>query len=326
MPSVIVFGATGFLGAPLTRAIVKAHPDWKVTAYVRGTRTSDEVKKELGVKRIETGDFTEFEKIKALCKENDIAVNAGNSFTDAPISAIVAGLSERSEGPKGKLLHISGAGNFLDFGTTGEFNPASKVWDDDNEEDIKLVNDKMFNGQSDVVALQAGKNGAVDTYVVCTPVTYGGAAVGSKGMGVGYSLITGNAKPLGYVPYIGNGSAVLSTAHVLDVVPFMLKVLELAASGPAQGSVYSRWFNVETQRVAWKDMATELAKVMYAKGIFKSPEAKSVPLEEAGEGEVKYLVAGNMLMHTNRSARMGFKPTQPSILTQVHEDLKDAAL
>lgn len=59
--------------------------------------------------------------------------------------------------------------------------------------------------------LDAGKDGAVDTYIVCTPVTYGGAAIKSEKIGVGYSLIVGNAKPLGYSPYVGNGSALLST-------------------------------------------------------------------------------------------------------------------
>jgi hypothetical protein len=121
-------------------------------------------------------------------------------------------------------------------------------------------------------------------------------------------------------------TADMTQAHVLDVVPFMLQIIELAASGPAQGSVYSRWYNVETQRVAWKDLAGELAKVMHKREIFSTAEAKSVGIEEAGQGEVKYLVAGNMLMKTNRSAKMGFKPSQPSILVQIHEDLKDVAL
>jgi hypothetical protein len=113
----------------------------------------------------------------------------------------------------------------------------------------------------------------------------------------------------------------------LDVVPFLLKIIDLAAQpGPAQGSVYSRWYNVETARVAWKDLATELAKVMHSKGIFTSPEPKSVPIDEAGQGEVKYLLGSNMLMTTNRSSRMGFKATHPSILEQIHEDLKDATL
>jgi hypothetical protein len=114
---------------------------------------------------------------------------------------------------------------------------------------------------------------------------------------------------------------------VLDVVPFIMKIIELAAQpGPAKGSVYSRWYNVETAKVAWKDLATELAKIMFSKGIFSSPEPKSVPIDQAGEGEVKYLVAANMLMDTKRSAGMGFKATHPNILTQIHEDLKDADL
>jgi hypothetical protein len=48
-------------------------------------------------------------------------------------------------------LFLVGAGNFIDFGTSGEYNPNSKVWNDDDEEDIKLVNEKMFNGPSDTV-------------------------------------------------------------------------------------------------------------------------------------------------------------------------------
>ena len=65
---------------------------------------------------------------------------------------------------------------------------------------------------------------------------------------------------------------------------------------------------LETSRVQWKDLATELAKVMHAKGIFPSPLPKQVPFEEAGEGEVKHLVAANMLMKGDRAAAMGFEP------------------
>lgn len=36
----------------------------------------------------------------------------------------------------------------------------------------------------------------------------------SKGIGIGYTLITGNAKPLGYVPYVGEGSAILTTVSI----------------------------------------------------------------------------------------------------------------
>ncbi|KIL90753.1 hypothetical protein FAVG1_06489 [Fusarium avenaceum] len=317
MPSVIIFGASGFVGAPYTRAIKQAHPDWQVTAYVRSTQPENELKANLNADRIIVGDFSDFEKVKNASKEHDIAVNAGNSFTGEPVTAIIAGQKENAG--KGKLIHISGAGNFIDFGTSGNFNPDSKVWNDASEEDIRAIHRDMFNGQSDVPVLEAD---GVDTYIVCPSVVYGGASVSSPSGGIGYKLLTGNAKPLGYVPYVGDGTAVVSTTHILDLNEFLVKITDVAAQGPAQGTPYSRYYMLETSRVAWKDLATELAKAMHARGILASAEPKSVSFEQAGEGEVKHLVAANMLFKGDRAAAMGYKATYPSILQQIHNDLK----
>ena len=73
-------------------------------------------------------------------------------------------------------------------------------------------------------------------------------------------------------------------------------------------------------------MATELAKVMFDKGLFKSPKARQVTMDQAGEGEAKYLIAANMMVEGNRAAKMGFKASHPSILEEIHKDLKSADL
>ncbi|CAG7561789.1 unnamed protein product [Fusarium equiseti] len=316
MPSVIVFGASGFVGVPYTRALKEAHPDWQITAYVRSTDPT--LKTTLNVDRIITGDFTDFEKVKAASAEHDIAVNAGNSFTSEPIAAIIAG--QQSRATKGKIIHISGAGNFIDYGTSGNFNPESKVWNDANEDDIRAIHKDMFNGQSDTLVLEAEE---VDTWIVCPSVVYGGASAGVKTMGVGYSLLTGYAKAFEYVPYVGDGTAILSTTHVLDLVDFLLKISDVAAQGPAEVTPHTRYYMLETSRVAWKDLATQLAKAMHARGILSSADPKNVTFEEAGEGEVKHLIAANMLMKGDRAAAMGYKARYPSILEQIHEDLKE---
>lgn len=184
-----------------------------MTAYVRSTKPENELRTNLKADRIIVGDFNDFDKVRRASKEHDIAVNAGNSFTADPVAAIIAGQKDKKGASKGIVIHISGAGNFIDFGTSGNFNPDSKVWNDANEEDIKAVHKDMFNGQSDTLLLEAGASNAVDTYIVCPSVVYGGSSVSSSSMGVGYSLITGNAKPLGYVPYVGDGTAVVSTVR-----------------------------------------------------------------------------------------------------------------
>lgn len=120
--------------APTIRALAAAHPDWPITASSRPGGGSTGVKSRLEkvAKFAEVGDWTDYETIKQLSSEHDIVINAGNSFTADPVTAIIAGLRERkSKDPEAMatLLHISGGGNFIDFGTSGQFNETSKVWD-----------------------------------------------------------------------------------------------------------------------------------------------------------------------------------------------------
>jgi hypothetical protein len=63
--------------------------------------------------------------------------------------------------------------------------------------------------------LDAGNEGSIKTYIVCEALTYGSAPGPFPALGVGYKILTGNAISLGYVPYVGDGSAVLSTVSIL---------------------------------------------------------------------------------------------------------------
>jgi hypothetical protein len=114
--------------------------------------------------------------------------------------------------------------------------------------------------------------------------------------------------------------------HLGDAIPFLVKIFERAASGPAEGTAYSRYYILETARLPWKEVATALAEVMHYKSIFASPEPKRVPMDQAGHGEVKHLVAANMLVKGDRAAAMGFKATHPSMIEEMANDLKDAKL
>jgi len=106
----------------------------------------------------------------------------------------------------------------------------------------------------------------------------------------------------------------------------MVNITDIAAAGSAQGTAYSRYYMLETSRVQWKDLAAEIARAMHRRGIFSSAEPKQVSFEQAGEGEVKHLVAANMLFKGDRAAAMGYKPKQASILTQIHKDLAEIAV
>jgi hypothetical protein len=88
-------------------------------------------------------------------------------------------------------------------------------------------------------------------------------------------------------------------------------------TGPAE----SRWYNIYGERVSWKDVATVLAKTLHTNGVLPNAEARSVPFEKAGEGEVPKLIGANMLMKGDRAELLGFQPRERSILEHIPVDL-----
>ncbi|KAK4938465.1 hypothetical protein LTR10_021094 [Elasticomyces elasticus] len=323
MPSVLLIGATGLIGTHLAADIKRSHPEWPLTAFYRNRAADEYFKSTAHVDRIVHGSFSDTELVRSLSKEHDIVINAASSFDADLINLIISGMEDRpSTSSKGTLIHLSGTGNFIDYGTTGNFNPESKVWNDANEEDIKLINKDMFNGPTDVPVLEAGQRGKITTYIVCLAVTSGQSAFNpTANLGVGYNIFVSLAKGLGFVPYVGDGTGVVSTVHVLDAVPFITKIVGVAGTQEPQGSAYSRYYILHGERLQWKDFSTALAKVLYTKGIVSSPEPKKISMDEAGVGEVKHLIAANMLVKGDRAAKLGFKPVQPSMLVSMQKDL-----
>lgn len=67
---------------------------------------------------------------------------------------------------------------------------------------------------------------------MCEALTYGSAPSPFPSLGIGYKLLTGNAISLGYVPYIGDGTAVLSAVSLPSAVlwPFFKMVTDSGVS------------------------------------------------------------------------------------------------
>jgi hypothetical protein len=105
----------------------------------------------LGATRVVNGTFSELEKVQSLSTEHDIVINCASSTDTAFVNAIIDGLKQRPETKKGILIHLSGTGNFITGGNyDGKASDNTKVWNDANEEDIKLINTEMKNGKTDV--------------------------------------------------------------------------------------------------------------------------------------------------------------------------------
>jgi hypothetical protein len=100
-----------------------------------------------------------------------------------------------------------------------------------------------------------------------------------------------------------------------------LQVLEMAMTKEPEDSPYKRVYIIGSNDDNWKDLSTAWAKAFYAQGVISSPEPRSIKLEDAGEGEISQLMAGNMSIKCDRAIRVGFKPTHPTLLEHVGEAL-----
>jgi len=71
--------------------------------------------------------------------------------------------------------------------------------------------------------------------------------------------------------------------------------------------VYERCYIVGGENIEWKVAANAFAKYYQSKGIIESPVAKSVLLGQAGEGELKMLMASDMSFVGPKAERLGLK-------------------
>ncbi|KAK9319840.1 hypothetical protein V1517DRAFT_26496 [Lipomyces orientalis] len=329
MPSILLLGVTGLVGSHLVLALKREYPAYPVTVYLRNRNIEEYLRETAGVSRIVYGTYHETEKLAAVAKEHDIVINVGSSWDPVPSRAIVAGLSQRPVGVKTTMIHMSGAGNFVDTSSsTGNANPSAKVWSDGNVEDMEQLHPGMLNGRADEVVLDAGKEGKIGTYILFPTGLYGASAGPIKALGVIQLLMYEKAKELGFVPYIGEGTTRFNTMHVLDTIPPLLRMIDLALKEDTpQGSVYERCYIIGANLDRWIDLSTKFAEVFYAKGVISSPVPKRVKLEEAGKGEIVDLMARDQLFLSHRAeATLGYNPTHPPLLEHLEEMLHDYSL
>ena len=147
------------------------------------------------------------------------------------------------------------------------------------------------------------------------PSTIFGESAGPiRALGVMQLLMYQTAKELGFIPYIGYGTAIANQIHVDAVTSFMLKVLDLSLEPSApQGSQYERTFSIGGPDIAWKEVAEVFAKAFHAKGIIASPDYRSVSIADAGETGISGVMSHDMRFISPRAERLGYKYVQPDL-------------
>ena len=188
--------------ARLAVELKKAHPNWPLTVFFRNT-TYDKYFETAGADKIIHGDFSDTESVRSLSKEHDIVINAASSFDGGLVKTIISGMEERPASSKGTLIHLSGTGNFIDYGTSGNFDPQSKTWNvsfgthslDGDIADMKRMTTRMTSSLSTKKCSTVPQTHRMTLDILSTSLITEDLAGCSRQANVGRSLPTSSPWP-----------------------------------------------------------------------------------------------------------------------------------
>lgn len=308
MSSLLLLGASGQCGGkcsfvsstylifadsnegPFLTLFRQKYPEIPVTAFLRST-AYDPALRALGVVIVH-GTYADTTEIEQLVSKHTIVINAGSSQNPPLTEAILRGAQVESAEGKKILIHLSGAGNFVDGGKSGKYIPQAHPFNDASPDDVRNINSSMLNGACDELILKAASAGIINAFIVCPGGIYG---LGSQNavidgttapsLGVWATWMVQNVTNLGFSPYIGEGTAVFPTIHVDDVIQLMFLVFERALNTwdtYKAEDAYKNFYLCVDERWEAKTLATAFAEFGYETGILDSAKTKEVRYEEAG--------------------------------------------
>ena len=324
MASILFLGASGQVGGAFLSVFRKAHPQNPITAYLRSTAL-DEALSALGNMTIIHGTFEEYDRIEQLATSHEIIINCAASFNPPLTSVILKGIQNTKavkDSKKPILLHVSGAGNFIDHSRTGEYIPNKHKFNDSNPDDVRKI-DASYppNGATDELILAAAAKGEVNALLICPGGIYGqsadhiGVSIGAaaaRPVGLWILSNLNNVKTLGFSPYIGPGTSIIGLVHVDDVVSLMMLVYQKALDTwdtYKPEDVYSHFYLCVDETLESKKVAEAFGELLYREGKIASPVPKQVSYEEAGT--TAFFFAGNTMVQPVKAKELGWQPRAP---------------
>ena len=218
--------------------------------------------------------------------KHSIVANVGSSWDTALTEAILQGIQVTPGEKKKILIHMSGAGNFVDYGKSGNFVPQANSFNDGNPDDVRKINPTMLNGACDELELKAASAGIANNFIICPGGIYGlgteNAVIDgttAPSIGIWATWMIQNVNNLGFSPYIGESTAIFLTIHVDDVIQLLFLIFEKALNTwdtYKLGDAYNNFYLGVDERCEGRTLATVFAEFVSATGKLGSVKTRQV--------------------------------------------------
>lgn len=306
--------------------IVKAHPDWEITASVRNSDKGAQMAAVFPHIKLVYGDLDATAMIEEEASKADIVYHFANCDHLPSAEAIARGLSKRQASTPGFWIHTSGtmilAWKSMREGYLGE--TREKVHNDwEGVSELVSLPDGAAHRHVDKVVLAASKENPekIKTAIVCPPTIYG------KGRGPGNTRSVQMYKATeaflkeGQAFVVGKGENHWHEVHVADLSRLYLLLGEAAAAGGSPATWDEQgYYLAENGSFAWGEVLTAVAKEANKQGFLPSAEVKHLSVEEANK-ITRFLSVGTGTDSRGEAIRgkklLGWKPREKSLLEEI---------
>ncbi|KZV92278.1 hypothetical protein EXIGLDRAFT_594343, partial [Exidia glandulosa HHB12029] len=204
----------------------------------------------------------------------DVVVNAADLNDLSLVNAIIDGLAQRTKetGTRAILLHTSGAFVVLD-NAEGVAPPKRVYINDASESDIRGIPPTAMHRDVDMAIFRADEAGLISGYNVAPGTIFGEGYGPVRRLSVMFPTYATIFRSFGRGILIGDGSNIMATVHIDDVVSLDLLLLERAlAEKDINISPYSKFYFAATLEIPQREISEAIAATLHARGLIPTTE------------------------------------------------------
>lgn len=223
-------GSTGYIGGSVLHTLTTQHPEYEISVLLRNP--TDDFRASYPKTKIVQGSYDDAEILKETASEANIVVHCGDSDHEGCVSALLAGLDQRSA--PSFYIHLSGTMIVADWKDGQPGGLSHRVWSDLDDIDAfwSMPEDAMHRNTELIIQSYFEQHGdRLKTAVVCPPDLHGKGRGPGKKTSILLPALIESIQKQGVAFYLNSGTNTRSWVHIDDLMQIYLSLVEAAAAG-----------------------------------------------------------------------------------------------
>ncbi|KAG7903868.1 hypothetical protein KL935_000007 [Ogataea polymorpha] len=316
MTRLFVIGATGYIGGSVLSYILKAFPDFEITALVRTKEKADLLKNAMhGRLTTILGGLDDLDLIEDATKNADIIINAASNNHISSLQAIKKALASKKTSTL--FIHTSGAGVLADSTDPAHYNPSKEYSDVKDIDEINSLPDSQPHRPADklVQTIQDSNPEYIKTAIVSPPTIFGIGSGFDNKTSVQIPYLVKSVVRVGHNFTVYDGNTAWSHVHIDDLAAlYTLIVKKFVAEESFPSGYKGYYFAADGTPHVWKDVSVAVSKSLVAKKLLSNQRIDQLSPEEVEKqfGLPALFWGSNVKTIPDLGKSIGWKPTKSS--------------